>query len=202
LRYLLTFAKIAAPFSGVVTRRVRGPGSSLQRSEPILTLASLDLVRVTLTIPEKDLNLIHQGTPAQISVEAFPGRVFEGKVAGLHFGSGAPDSKTEAEIHVRNNEHFLRAGMLASVSLPTSEKRSALLIPKEALFDAGGKSYLNVVADRRIQKRAITVGENHESMVEVTSGVTDGEWVIVASQRPLTVNSKVRIVAEKTTPVR
>ena len=202
LRYLLSFSKIVAPFAGVVTSRIRGPGSYLQRSEPILTVASLELMRVTIPISNKDFNLIHRDMPAQITVESVPGRVFEGNVVGLRSGSGTADSKTEVEIQVRNSERFLQTGMLVSVSVPTAEKRTVLLIPKETLMKAGGKSYVDVVANGRIEKRAINVGQAQESMIEIASGLREGEWVIVASERPLTVNSKVRIVAEKTTPVR
>jgi RND family efflux transporter MFP subunit len=200
LRYIVSFSKIAAPFAGVVSRRQKTAGSRVQRSEPILTLASLDLMRVTIGISDKDLNLIQRDTPGQIIVEDFPGRTFEGNVVGVR--SAAADSKTEAEIHVKNSEHLLTGGMVAFVSLSTAEKRSALLIPKQALFKAGEKSYVDVVANRRIQRRVITVGENQKSMIELTSGVREGEWVVAASARPLKANSKVRIITEKTTPVR
>ena len=157
---------------------------------------------MTIPISNKDFNLIHRDMPAQITVESVPGRVFEGNVVGLRSGSGTADSKTEVEIQVRNSKRFLQTDMLVSVSVPTAEKRTVLLIPKETLMKAGGKSYVDVVANGRIEKRAINVGQAQESMIEIASGLREGEWVIVASERPLTVNSKVRIVAEKTTTVR
>ena len=199
LRYLLRFSKVLAPFGGVVTRRLSEPGTYLQRSEPIVTLANPDLLRVMVEIPEKDLGLIHLGMPAQISVEAHPGRTFEGTVVALHSGSQITGSNSAAEIHMTNSERLLRIGMRASVLLLTGEKRAALLIPKEAIRETTGNNYVDIVTNRRVQPRAITVGRNHQSMVEVISGVGEGEWVIINSrQQPFAANRKVSIIAGKT----
>ena len=203
LRYLLGFSKVLAPFGGVVTRRVSEPGTYLQRSEPIVTLANPDVLQVMVKVPEEDLSLIHGGMPAQIKVEAHPGRTFEGTVVELHSGSQTTGSNSAAEIHMTNSERLLKIGMRASVSLLTGEERAVLLIPKEAIREATGNNYVDIVMNGRVQQRAITVGRNHQSMVEVISGVREGEWVIINNrQQPLAANRRVSIVAGKTGPNR
>jgi len=202
LRYLLSFSQVLAPFAGVVTRRLSEPGAYLQRSEPIITLGTLDLMQVIIKIPEKDLSLIHRGMPAQIKVEAFPGRIFEGNVSVLHSGSQTTGSSTIAEIHVANRDRLLATGMGASVALLAGEKREALLVPRQAVMEIAGKNYGDVVVKGRVQQRPITVGWNQEGMVEIISGAREGDWIIVGSPAPLTDNTRVRIAAEKKNPGR
>ena len=200
LRYLLSFSQVLAPFGGVVTRRISEPGSYVQRSEPIITLASLDVMRVRVKIPEKDLHSIHRGMEAQIKAEALPGRVFDGHVVALRSAPDAAGSEPEAEIHVKNNERLLTNGMRASVSLRMNEKRDALVVPQRAVREIAAKSYVDVVVNGRVQQRAVTVAGNQEKTVEITSGVHEGEWVIVDSPRPLMASSRVRMVTEKIDP--
>ena len=200
LRYFLSFSKLVAPFSGVVTRRMSEPGTYLRQSEPVVTVGSLDAMRVMSKIPENDLNRVQRGMPARIAVEAFPGRVFEGHVIAMHSGSEAGDSGTGAEILVTNPEHLLKPNMRASVLLLTGEKRNVLLVPRQAVTEIAGKSHVDVVLNGRVQRKAITVGQDQETTVEVVGGVREGDWVVVDSRQPLIANSRVRIAAEKTNP--
>src|SRR5215469_14018303 len=128
VRYLLSFSKLVAPWSGVIMRRLSEPGTYLKRSEPVVALANLDVMRVTIHISQRDVDGIQRDMPARITVESLPGRVFEGRVVEIHPESEAGDANGEVEIHVANGEHFLKPEMRASVSLSTGEKRNVLLI--------------------------------------------------------------------------
>jgi len=194
VRYLLSFSKLIAPLSGVVTRRLRTPGIYLRRSEPVMTIANLDVMRVTIQISQKDVHTMQRDTPARISAETLPGRVFEGRVVEMHSESEAGDLKSEAEIYVANAKHFLQPGMHVLVSL-SQEKRNVLLVPRQAVTEIDGKSHVDVVMDGRVQRRAITVGQKQETSVEAVGGVREGDWVIVHSQRPLKTNSRVRMAS-------
>lgn len=194
VRYLLSFSKLIAPLSGVVTRRLRTPGTYLQRSERVMAVANLDVMRVTIQISQKDVHTMQRDTPARISAETLPGRVFEGRVVEMHSESEAGDLKSEAEIYVANAKHFLQPGMHVLVSL-SQEKRNVLLVPRQAVTEIDGKSHVDVVMDGRVQRRAITVGQKQETSVEAVGGVREGDWVIVHSQRPLKTNSRVRMAS-------
>ncbi len=196
VRYLLSFSKLIAPLSGVVTRRLRTPGTYLQRSEPVMAVANLDVMRVTIQISQKDVDSMQRDMPARISAETFPGQVFEGRVVETHSESEAGDLNSEAEIYVANANHDLQLGMHVLVSL-SQEKRNVLLVPRQAVTEIDGKSHVDVVMDGRVQRRAITVGQKQETSVEAVGGVREGDWVIVHSQRPLKTNSRVRIASAR-----
>jgi len=192
VRYLLSFSKPVAPLSGVVTRRLSTPGTYLKRSEPVIAVANLDVMRVTIHISQKDVDSIQGDMPARITVEPLSGRVLEGRVVEIHSESEAANPNREAEIQVANREHFLKPGMGVSVSLSTDEKRNVLLVPREAVKEIAGKRHVDVVVNGKIQRRTITVGRSQETTVEVVAGVREGDWVVVHSARPLTANSRVR----------
>jgi RND family efflux transporter MFP subunit len=196
VRYLLSFSKLIAPLSGVVTRRLRTPGTYLQRSEPVMAVANLDVMRVTIQISQKDVDSMQRDMPARISAETLPGQVFEGRMVETHSESEAGDLNSEAEIHVANAKHILQPGMRVRVSL-WQEKRNVLLVPRQAVTEIDGKSHVDVVMDGRVQRRAITVGQKQETSVEAVGGVREGDWVVVHSQRPLKTNSRVRMASAR-----
>ena len=161
-----------------------------------MAVANLDVMRVTIQISRKDVDSMQRDMSAGISAETLPGQVFEGRVVETHSESEAGDLNSEAEIHVANAKHILQPGMRVRVSL-SQEKRNVLLIPRQAVTEIDGKSHVDVVMDGRVQRRTITVGRNQETTVEVVSGVREGDWVVVHSQRPLKTNSRVRMASAR-----
>ena len=196
LHYLLSFSKVSAPISGLITRRLNTPGTFLQRSEPILAMANLDVMRVTMQIPQAKADGIQRDTPARVVAETLPERAFDGRVVDTPSApeTGAQDS--EIEIQIANAKQLLRPGMRASVSL-SFERANVLLIPGQAISEISGKSYVDVITNGKIQRRAITLGLRSQSAAEVLDGLREGEWVVVQSQRPLKANMRVRVVNER-----
>jgi membrane fusion protein (multidrug efflux system) len=120
-QYLLGLSKLAAPISGVVIRRLVEPGVYVSASTPVLAVASLDPLKVMINISEEGLDSIRDGGAAQIRADAFPGRIFEGRVAVLH-----PKPETTqtvvAEIELSNHAHVLAPGMSVEVTLNESNQ--------------------------------------------------------------------------------
>src|SRR5262252_602364 len=117
LRYLLRFSKVSAPVSGVITRRLSTPGTYLQRSEPILAMANLDVMRVTIQIPRASAGGIQRDMPARVTAETFPERVFDGHVVDTRSESETGDQGSEIEIQIANAKQLLKPGVRVSVSL-------------------------------------------------------------------------------------
>ena len=196
LRYLLKFSKVSAPVSGVITRRLSTPGTYLQRSEPILAMANLDVMRVTIQIPRASAGGIQRDMPARVTAETFPERVFDGHVVDTRSESETGDQGSEIEIQIANAKQLLKPGVRVSVSL-SYEKANVLLIPRQAISEISGKSYVDVIANGRIQRRTITLGQRSQATAEVADGLREGEWIVVQSQRPLKTHSRVRVVSAK-----
>jgi RND family efflux transporter MFP subunit len=120
-QYLLGFSKLAAPITGVVTRSLVEPGVYVNVSTPVFTVASLDPLKVMVNISEEGLDSIRDGGAAQIRADAFPDRIFEGRVAVLHSKSETTQTVV-AEIELSNHAHVLAPGMSVEISLTRSSQ--------------------------------------------------------------------------------
>jgi len=196
-RYQLELTRVVAPFSGVVTRRMVDPGAYVSTSTPIVTLAVPDPLKVIVNIPEKDVNLVRVGMVARLESDAFPGRVFEGRIARLNSALDASSRTLMAEVHVPNSRLLLKPGMFARVSLVLAESKDSLLVPAEAVVEDEGRHFVYSVADGAARQRVVTKGWTQNSVVAITKGLEEGEEIVVAGQHRLKPGIKVRVLEEK-----
>ncbi len=170
----LGYARITAPFSGIITRRFLDPGALVTASSSTLfTLMDLDSVKVILNILEKDIPRVAQGKSAAIVADAFPDRKFWGRVTRF---SEAVDRSTRTmavEIDIPNPERLLRPGMFASITLIVEEHENALTVPTPAVLKDGQGNYLYMVSADTARKTRVTTGIEQDSLIEILSGIAD-----------------------------
>lgn len=181
------YSRIVAPFDGVVTWRYADTGALVQAgtstnsAQPVVKIAEVDVLRLRIPVPESLAASVHDGQPAEISVQA-TGEHFTGKVSRLT-GALDPSTRTEqVEIDVPNQKLHLAPGMFADVVLQVERHDSALLVPVQAVNGAGDQaSALVVGSDHRVQVRSIRTGLEDPNSIEVVSGLKEGDRVIVAN---------------------
>ena len=106
IRYQSRFDKIVAPFDGVISRQLSGPGSRVRQGQPILLYESLDSLRIKIPIADSEAHLIEKDLAARITVDGFPERVFTGSVRNIA-PAESDSTRAEAEIEVPNRDHVL-----------------------------------------------------------------------------------------------
>jgi HlyD family secretion protein len=180
IRLQLSYATIVAPFAGVVVNRSLDPGSYVTpgTSTPILTIADLDHLDFIVYVPETEIGMIHRGDPVQVAVDAYPGREFRGVVSRIAGGADPSTRTVQVEIDIPNPEHLLRPGMYATAAL-SAGTQPALVVPLSAVVTVGSEHYVWVVADGKTAQRAVTVGRATGTVVEITSGVTPEDLLVV-----------------------
>jgi multidrug resistance efflux pump len=119
---VLRFAKVLAPFDGVVTRRAVDPGAFAGppdggHTEPLFVVAQLDTIRVVVALPQRDVPRVGVGTQAVVRLDAFPGMELEGKVSRIAGGLDAATRTLRAEIDLPNPGDKLLPGMFGTVAL-------------------------------------------------------------------------------------
>jgi membrane fusion protein, multidrug efflux system len=191
-RYVLNLTRLAAPLNGVVTRRWVEPGASVSPSTRVLSIADPNVMRITVLLTTEDAALVHSDMSFRIRVESFSGREFEGKLAGINRSSEPADETAIAEIHLPNPDGLLKAGMKAVLSLPLREAHEVFLLPKESVFELKGKSYVYTVAAGKTRLRAVVKGFEQDGQVAISSGLEEGETVIVAGRDHVGSESRVR----------
>ena len=200
---LLSFTKITAPFSGVITKRLVDPGAfipaatmgSAAQNAALLTLVDYNVVRVQVAIPEPEVPFITEGLPAKVTVDELPGRTFDCSITRY---SHALDDATKtmlAEIEVANAKHEFRPGMYATVVISVEHKDDALLVPADALMVEKVNNSVFTVVDNKAKKVPVKVGFSDPNFVEIIEGLPPGQPVITVGKQNLNDGQPVNVNA-------
>ncbi len=182
---------IRAPFGGVVMERFIEVGQYVRQDSRILTLVSLDPLRLELSVPESEVGKVKQDAEVSFRVAAYPGRRYVGKI---RFVAGALRATTRdlvVEALVENPDKTLLPGMFADVELATGTQKLPS-VPKAALLDRDGQAHAFVIADGRAEERILSLGPAVGERVSVQKGVVIGDQVVVSKLDDLSNGQRVR----------
>lgn len=188
---LLGYAKITAPFSGIITRRLVDPGAfipaatsgSPAQNAALVTLSDFNRVRLQVAVPETEASLVQVNQPIQLSVEGLPNKTFEGKVTRFAYALDEATKTMLTEIELANPTLELRPGMYAQVKIGLEHKDNALLIPIGALLTEKAGASVFLIADNRAKKTRVQTGFNDGKNVEIVSGLEPGQRVILLGKQ-------------------
>jgi RND family efflux transporter MFP subunit len=196
---LFDYAKITAPFAGVITERYAnlgtlvqaGTGSSTQ-AMPIVRLSQDDLFRLVIPVPESYVRYIHVGDHVDVHVPSL-NRIFPGKVARFSVDVREDTRTMHTEVDVANPQRVLLPGLYADAEIALDQEENVPTVPVQALNHEGDKTTVFVVnQDAEIEDRAVQVGLQTASDAEITSGLNEGEQVVVSDRSGLKAGEKVR----------
>ncbi|MFZ0733547.1 MAG: efflux RND transporter periplasmic adaptor subunit [Candidatus Sulfotelmatobacter sp.] len=195
---LYDYAKITAPFSGVVTDRYANLGTLVQagttsstQAMPIVKLSEDDLFRLVIPIPESYVRFIRVGDRVDVHVPSL-NRTFPGKVARFSQGVREDTRTMHTEVDVENKSGTLVQGLYAEAVLTLQQRDDVPTVPLQAVSRTGDKTTVFVIdPDDKIEERSITLGIQDASDAEVTSGLRAGEQVVVSDRGGLKVGEKV-----------
>ncbi|MCS7228638.1 MAG: efflux RND transporter periplasmic adaptor subunit [Candidatus Kryptonium sp.] len=197
---MLSNTQIRAPFDGIVTEKLMNEGEVFTLvptgggSPGIITLMRMDLVKIKLNIAEKDFPLIKLNQSAEVVIDAYPDRIFIGKVVQKNPAVSAITRTFTAEIEVPNSQLLLRPGMFARVRIKVG-RGQGIIIPESAVVPLPGSNVNYVfVANKDVAvRRNITIGKKFNGEVEVLSGVSENELVVISGQTKLSDGTKLKI---------
>ena len=201
LEELQSFEKIYAPFTGVITARNTDIGALIdsgasggQRTE-LFHIAQPDKLRVYVNVPEAYSQAAKPGLTADLTLAEFPGRRFPGKLVRT---ANAIDTNTRTllvEIDVDNPTGTLLSGAYAEVHLRLPGASSSLILPVNALlFRSEGLRVATVPDGQHAVLKPVTLGHDFGNEVEVVSGLSGDETVIVSPPDSIVSGQTVRIV--------
>jgi RND family efflux transporter MFP subunit len=208
---LVEYTKIRSPYDGVVTLRTFHPGAFIQSHAdgsgmPLLTVVRTDKLRAVTTVPDRDIPYLKVGEDAIIKLDAFPGETFHGKVSRFSYKEDPENRTMRTEVDLPNPDNKLHDGMygIAEVILQHSPH---LAIPTSALMGdtKGDKAEVFVVRDGKAHLVPITVGSDDGVEIEVLSGLTPKDEVIVSrvsvtDGTPVVASEKVASLGSHSTP--
>jgi len=196
---LFAYARITAPFSGVVTERYANLGTLMQAGTgsstqvlPLVRLSQDDKFRLVIPVPESDVRFIQVGDPVDVRLPSL-NRTFPGKVARFSVDVRADTRTMHTEVDVPNPGRVLLPGVYAEATLTLEKKDNAVAVPLQAVTNEGAQGSVDIVnANCQIETRQVTLGMRTPTEVEVESGVQEGEQVVVSDRSTLKAGQRVQ----------
>ena len=189
---LFDYARITAPFAGVITHRYADTGAMIQtgtssqtQSMPVVRLSENDRLRLVIPVPESAVSRIHLGQHVDVTVQSLH-RTVSGTVARFANRLDTDTRTMRVEVDVQNANLELVPGMYADASLSLDQVSGVVIAPVQAVDRSEtGARVLAVGRDGRLESRAVTLGLETDDRIEVKQGLSEGDVVVVGSRAQL-----------------
>jgi RND family efflux transporter MFP subunit len=185
---------VYAPFAASIKERTVTPGAFVRPNAPLFTIVKTDPLRLRLEIPERMAPWVRVGQMAEVSVEAFENRKFDGKVWRISPTVDQSKRTFVVEALISNPAGELKPGSYARASLPTSKIEQVRLVPARAIAYVFGSNKAYVVNDGKVEARDVKLGDRFENDVEILEGLETGETIATTQLNRL--DTGTRVVAQ------
>jgi HlyD family secretion protein len=201
-KVMLSYTRITSPYDGVVTCRnfhrgayVRSPDHGGQ--VPLLAVDRTDHMRVLVRIPERDVPFVQAGDKAMIRFDALPQREFAGAIARIAESEDAATRTMLAEVDLPNTDGVIRDHMYGRVEIALDESLAGVTIPSTCLVGdvALGQAKVFVLKGGQVSLRQVQVGKDTGIEVEILSGLSPEDQIVLRPSGSLTDGMKVASIA-------
>jgi len=199
LQQTQAFQKIYAPFDGVITARNTDIGALIQSGDnttphELFHLAAIDKLRVYIAVPEVYAPTVHDGEKVTLTLDSFPGETFKGTVVRNSDAIDLATRTLNVEVDVDNQDGRLMPGAYAFIHLPVEAQAGSVTVPSDTLLFRAEGLRVGVVRDGKVVLAPITIGHDYGTSVEVVSGLTEQDQVILDPADSLTEGTTVQAV--------
>lgn len=175
--------QLVSPRAGVVTELNAREGQKVMPGTPLMRIADLSRVWITVEIPESLAAAVSPGRSAEASLSGVPGKMLEGRVEYVYPNLDSATRTVRARIVFENRTGVLKPGMYARVSIVAGGQADALLVPFEAVIRTGRRNVVIVAEGAgRFRPAEVTLGPEHESEVVILHGLEEGQDVVTSGQ--------------------
>ena len=181
-RVRLARTQLYAPFDGILGLRQVSVGDYVSPGQSLVNLESVDPIKLDFKLAEKFAAKLVKGLKLEVSVEAWPGRVFRGEVQAVDPRLDEPTRTVKVRARLPNPDLALKPGMFARIVLDLGHLRDALFVPEQAVQAKGSTSMVFRVVDGKAMLIPVKTGERRPGFVEIREGLNDGDWIVVDGQ--------------------
>lgn len=195
---------IVSRFPGYVTAEHSEVGQWVKQGDPVAEVAELDEVEVTAYVVEQHVPFLRLGMPVQVEIPAIPNRTFEGQLTAIVPQADVQARTFPVKVRVKNETTdagpLLKSGMYARVTLPTGNRQSALLVPKDALVLGGQQTMVYVVdgagpdaKQGKVRPVPVQLGVASGRLMQVSGPLQPGQLVVVRGNERLRPGQDVQV---------
>jgi len=173
---------VPSPSSGTITSRSVNPGQVIEANRELLRVTDLSTIWVVAQLYEKDLATIRVGSGANITSDAYPGRVFRGRISYVDPKIDPATRTAQVRIELRNPGQALKIGMYVNVAFATlgAAEKTTPVVPKDAVQNIANQQFVFVATDKPTEfvLRPVRVGPETAGLYPVLEGLSVGERVV------------------------
>jgi multidrug efflux pump subunit AcrA (membrane-fusion protein) len=196
--------EITSPINGIVGivyldegAEVTPPSPSPSMGTQLIRVINMDQVKVVVNVVEEELGKIKMGQEAKIKVDAYPDKTFSGNVTLISPLVNQLTRTASVEITLSNPQHLLKPGMFAQAEIALGKKDDLVLIPAHTILQEGERKRVFVVANGKAVSRSVETGISQNGWVEIKSGLSENDSLIVAGQYLVKTDEPVKVIAPK-----
>ena len=216
----LSYTRIVAPISGVISKRSVKLGNLVQANQALFEIVDMDPLQAVLNVPERDLDTLKAGQPVRMRVDALAGRTFEGRIARVAPVVDAASGTFRATCEFRDASGTLKPGVFGRIEVAYDQRHDALVVPRTSILEEDGESAVFViepapakpdvakgkpgeavaaeakpkaptfVARRRLVKTGYAEGDR----IEIREGLRDDDRVITIGRNAVRDGTEVQVI--------
>ena len=184
---------VEAPISGTITAINADPGATLGPQMPLFTIGNISRLVITTQIPERFIYMIKTNQTAWITTSASPGVKYEARVSSISPVVNPSSRTLPVELRLIGSTP-IKAGMFVGIELITSTSENTLVVPEKAVLSRDEESYVYLAQGSHVKKTTVTTGLQNKGMIEIVSGLTEGDKVVLDGITLLSDGSSVNII--------
>jgi RND family efflux transporter MFP subunit len=194
--------QITAPLSGIIARRLVEPGATVAPGSTILSIVGDNTLKFTGRVAEEIAGKLRVGLNALVLTAGFPEAKLDGSLTGLQPTRDNGAAVVEVEIQINDGPSTIRVATPADALVQLDQTEEVLLVPRVALSESGGKSYLFKFADSHAVQQEVKLGAVEGDDVVIEQGISPTDMVILDNLQSLKPGVKVRVLSTVPAPAR
>ena len=185
---------IKTPISGMVTSIDVFTGDYLHPGQQLATVAAINHLRLKLGVSSSDIGSFKIGNEVSVRVESASDLTATGRVLKVARSADPETRSFQVEIEVDNAQHALLPGMFAKAEITVGKFARIIVVPRSAVVEREGKSFVFVVNGSRAAKKEIVMGIDFNGSSAIESGLKEGDTIITVGQNYLDEGFRIKLV--------
>jgi HlyD family secretion protein len=172
---------LRAPLAGIITREDADIGEIAEQYKPLVSIIGSGGLEVEAQVPEIDIGALAVGNPASITIDAFPGETFAGKVGSIDPAETLIDGVVNFRIKIffTTEDTRLKSGLTSNILIETARAEGVLILPESAVIRNSAGVFAKRVLDGDVVNVPIVVGlRDNQSLIEIVEGLSEGDMVV------------------------
>ncbi len=189
-------ASVESPVSGIIVEKYLEKGELASPGSPVARIQNISSVKIEIEIPESDITHYEKETPVEISLKAYPGKTFKGKISYISSNADRASRTFNTEVSVENPNLVLKQGMIADLKVLKRKYTGVVAVPLDTVITDEKGDWVFVLKNGKALKKPVSIETVIEDKAIISEGLKAGEELIYKGHRDVISGEKVRKIKE------